>query len=166
MKNRSWAAGNMCACFSRGQAGGWGLLSLQMKHTDRVTRIMKAKNFRVSMLSGEYYLYYLPAATTLICSRAGKCAIDLPSQRAVSSNRAEYLSKVIVNQSWRYLESSMYIVCKWKEKIITPATKWTFSDLLRVPWHIISYWGPLSKPDNKTKDPPSAHKFTAIAIAS
>ena len=59
-----------------------------------------------------------------------------PPQRAVSSNRAEYLSKVIVNQSWRYLESSMYIVCKWKEKIITPATKWTFSDLECVPWNI------------------------------
>ena len=58
----------MCACFSRGQAGGRGLLFLQMKHNDRVIRNNEGDNFRVSMLSGDYYFYYLPAATTLIYS--------------------------------------------------------------------------------------------------
>jgi hypothetical protein len=43
----------------------------------------------------------------------------------------------------------MYIFVMERKNTLHPAKKSTFSDLLRVPSNIISYWGPLSKPDNK-----------------
>jgi hypothetical protein len=41
-----------------------------MRGNQRWVRENETRNFGVSMLSGGYYIYYLPAATALICSKS------------------------------------------------------------------------------------------------
>ena len=45
---------------------GRGLLFLQMKHADRVTRNNEGHNFRASMLSSSKYLFYLQLGAPLL----------------------------------------------------------------------------------------------------
>ena len=56
----------MCACFCRGQAGWWGLLSLQMRRNQRWVRKNETRNFVRVGRSSSKYLFYLRLGAPLL----------------------------------------------------------------------------------------------------
>ena len=130
----------MCTCFSRGQAGRRGLLSLQMKHNDRVMRIMKATIFAwaswVANIISTTFLQLL----RLSAVRAGKCAIDLSSPTGSFLSSAEKPVNLIVNQSKRYQQQRIYILVMDNKKCITTTHKIHFERFIMRTLEYILCW--------------------------